>query len=37
VAGPSRGQGAIVDFLTQLEGRPPSDDGGVKVWWTLSP
>jgi hypothetical protein len=37
VAGPSPGQGAIVDFLTQLEGRPPLDDGGVKVWWTLSP
>jgi hypothetical protein len=37
VAGPSPGQGAIVDFLTQLEGGPPSDDGGVKVWWTLSP
>jgi hypothetical protein len=37
VAGPSPGQGAIVDLLTQLEGRPPSDDGGVKVWWTVSP
>jgi hypothetical protein len=37
VAGPSQGQAAIVDFLTQIEGRPPVDDAGVKVWWTLSP
>jgi hypothetical protein len=37
VAGPSRGQGAIVDFLTQVEGRPPTDDAGVKVWWNVSP
>jgi hypothetical protein len=37
VAGPSPGQGAIVDFLTQIEGRPPVEDGGVEVWWTLSP
>jgi hypothetical protein len=33
VAGPSPGQAAIVDFLTQFEGSPPADDGGVKVWW----
>jgi hypothetical protein len=37
VAGPSPGQAAIVEFLTEVEGRPPVDDGGVKVWWTLSP
>jgi len=37
LAGPSPGQSTIVDFLTQLEGQPPLDDGGVKVWWTLSP
>ncbi|HMJ39567.1 MAG TPA: hypothetical protein VK606_08435, partial [Verrucomicrobiae bacterium] len=35
VAGPSKGQAAIVDFLTQVEGSPPADDGGVKVWWQL--
>jgi hypothetical protein len=33
VAGPSRGQAAIVKFLTEVEGSPPADDGGVKVWW----
>lgn len=33
VAGPSRGEDAIVRFLTEIEGRPPTDDGGVKVWW----
>jgi hypothetical protein len=33
VAGPSPGQAAIVDFLTQLEGTQPADDGGVQVWW----
>jgi hypothetical protein len=37
VAGPSPGQSAIVDFLTQVEGQEPVDDGGVKVWWTISP
>jgi hypothetical protein len=37
VAGPSPGQSAIVDFLTQIEGQEPVDDGGVKVWWTVSP
>jgi hypothetical protein len=37
VAGPSPGQPAIVDFLTEVEGRPPVDDGGVKIWWTVSP
>jgi hypothetical protein len=35
VAGPSPGQAAIVDFLTQIEDQPPADDGGVKVWWQL--
>jgi hypothetical protein len=33
VAGPSAGQPAIVEFLTEVEGSPPADDGGVKVWW----
>jgi hypothetical protein len=37
VAGPSPGQASIVAFLTQIEGQPPVDDGGVKVWWALSP
>ncbi|MGH7761614.1 MAG: hypothetical protein ACREOY_09395 [Candidatus Dormibacteraceae bacterium] len=37
VAGPSPGQPAIVEFLTELEGSPPVDDGGVKVWWSVSP
>jgi hypothetical protein len=37
VAGPSPGQPAIVEFLTEVEGQPPVDDGGVKVWWTVSP
>jgi hypothetical protein len=37
VAGPSHGQGAIVDFLTQVEGRAPVEDGGVEVWWMVSP
>ncbi len=37
VAGPSPGQSPIVDFLTQIEGQEPVDDGGVKVWWTVSP
>jgi hypothetical protein len=36
-AGPSPGQPAIVEFLTEVEGRGPVDDGGVKVWWTVSP
>jgi hypothetical protein len=35
VAGPSPGQAAIVDFLTQVEGAPPDAAGGVKVWWQL--
>jgi hypothetical protein len=35
VAGPSSGQAAIVEFLTQIEGQAPVDDGGVKVWWHL--
>lgn len=35
VAGPSAGQPAIVEFLTEVEGSPPADDGGVKVWWRL--
>jgi hypothetical protein len=33
VAGPSPGQRAIVNFLTQVEGRAPVADGGVMVWW----
>jgi len=36
VAGPSKGRAAIVDFLTQVEGSPPDDSGGVKVWWQLN-
>jgi hypothetical protein len=36
VSGPSAGQPAIVEFLTQIEGRPPVEDGGVEVWWTVS-
>jgi hypothetical protein len=35
VAGPSRGQAAIVEFLAEVEGSPPADDGGVKVWWQV--
>ena len=35
VAGPSKGQAAILEFLTQIVGSPPADDGGVKVWWQL--
>jgi hypothetical protein len=37
VAGPSAGQAAIIEFLTAVEGQGPVDDGGVKVWWTVSP
>jgi hypothetical protein len=33
VVGPSPGEEAIVRFLTDIEGKPPVDDGGVKVWW----
>ena len=33
VAGPSPGQDAIVNFLTQVEGQAPVADGGVMVWW----
>ncbi len=33
VVGPSRGRAAIVAFLTQIEGAPPIEDGGVQVWW----
>ena len=36
VAGPSKGRAAIVDFLTQVEGSPPDDSGGVKVWWQVN-
>jgi hypothetical protein len=36
VVGPSAGQPAIVEFLTEIEGRPPVEDGGVNVWWTIS-
>jgi hypothetical protein len=37
VAGPSPGQPAIVEFMTEVEGRAPVDDGGVKIWSTVSP
>jgi hypothetical protein len=37
VAGPSPGQAAIVEFLSNVVGAPPADDGGVKVWWKLTP
>ena len=37
VAGPSPGQAAIVDFLTQVVGAPAVVDGGVEVWWTVTP
>jgi hypothetical protein len=37
IAGPSQGQAAIVEFLTVVVGAPPVDDGGVKVWWEVSP
>jgi hypothetical protein len=33
VVGPSPGRAAIVDLLTQIEGSPPTEDGGVYVWW----
>jgi len=36
VAGPSPGRTAIVEFLTEVEGQAPVDDGGVKVWWRVS-
>lgn len=36
VVGPSPGQGAIVSFLTEVEGQAPVEDGGVKVWWQIS-
>jgi hypothetical protein len=35
VAGPSKGQAAIVEFLAEVEGSPPADVGGVKVWWQV--
>ena len=37
VAGPSPGQAAIVEFLSSVVGAPPADDGGVRVWWNVSP
>jgi len=36
VVGPSPGRAAIVAFLTQIEGSPPIEDGGVEVWWLNS-
>src|SRR2546428_378956 len=36
VVGPSRGQAAIIAFLTEVEGSAPSEDGGVRVWWFYS-
>ena len=35
-AGPSPGERAIVEFLTQVEGRAPVDDQGIEVWWTVT-
>ncbi len=35
VAGPSKGRPATVEFLAEVEGSPPADDGGVKVWWQV--
>src|SRR5260370_11741820 len=32
VVGPSPGRAAIIDLLTQIEGSPPTEDGGVYVW-----
>ena len=32
VVGPSPGRRAIVELLTQIEGSPPTEDGGVYVW-----
>ena len=37
VSGPSPGQPAIVEFLMAVVGAPPVDDGGVNVWWSVSP
>jgi hypothetical protein len=36
VVGPSRGQAAIIAFLTEIEGAAPSEEGGVRVWWLYS-
>ncbi len=36
VAGPSPGHEAIVNFLSEVEGAPPVEDGGVTVWWQVS-
>jgi hypothetical protein len=36
VVGPSPGETAIVSFLTAIEGSPPTEDGGVNVWWFRS-
>ena len=36
VVGPSRGQAAIIAFLTEIEGAAPTEDGGVRVWWLYS-
>jgi hypothetical protein len=36
VVGPSPGRAAIVTFLTEIEGSPPVEDGGVSVWWFSS-
>jgi len=32
LVGPSPGRASIVDLLTQIEGSPPTEDGGVYVW-----
>jgi hypothetical protein len=36
VVGPSPGRAAILAFLTQIEGSPPIEEGGVQVWWFYS-
>jgi hypothetical protein len=33
VVGPSPGEAAIVTLLSAIEGSPPTEDGGVYVWW----
>jgi hypothetical protein len=40
VVGPMRDQGRrenTVKMLTELLGRPPSQEGGVDVWWNVQP
>ena len=35
IVGPMDHQPAMVDFLSQLLGRPPVSTGGVYVWWSV--